>query len=52
MTLLSEQRAHWAGRSRLRGQVWDKPEAIGQLISAAPTAWLPEQVAREGHGVG
>lgn len=33
---------------RLRSQVWDKPEVIGQLMSAAPTARILEEVAREG----
>jgi hypothetical protein len=37
---------------RLRSQVWDKPEVIGQLMSAAPTARILEQVAREGQGAG
>ena len=37
---------------RLRSQVWDKPEVIGQLISASPTARILEQVAREGQGAG
>ena len=35
---------------RLRSQVWDKPEVIGELISASPTARVLEQVAREGAG--
>ena len=35
---------------RLRSQVWDKPEVIGELISATPTARVLEQVAREGAG--
>ena len=37
---------------RLRSQVWDKPEVIGQLISATPTARILEEVAREGQGPG
>ena len=37
---------------RLRSQVWDKPEVIGQLMSAAPTARIMEEVAREGQGAG
>jgi heme-degrading monooxygenase HmoA len=35
---------------RLRSEVWDKPEVIGQLMSAAPTARILEEVAREGQG--
>ena len=37
---------------RLRSQVWDKPEVVGQLMSAAPTARILEEVAREGQGAG
>jgi hypothetical protein len=37
---------------RLRSQVWDKPEVIGQLMTAAPTARILEQVAREGQAAG
>ena len=37
---------------RLRSQVWDKPEVIGQLMTAAPTARILEEVAREGQGAG
>ena len=37
---------------RLRSQVWDKPEVIGQLVSASPTARVLEEVAREGQGAG
>jgi hypothetical protein len=37
---------------RLRSQVWDKPEVIGQLMSASPTARILEEVAREGQGAG
>jgi len=37
---------------RLRSQVWDKPEVIGQLLTAAPTARILEEVAREGQGAG
>ena len=37
---------------RLRSQVWDKPEVIGQLMSAPPTARVLEEVAREGQGAG
>ena len=33
---------------RLRSPVWDKPEVIGQLMSASPTARILEEVAREG----
>ena len=35
---------------RLRREVWDKPEVIGQLMTAAPTARLLEETAREGAG--
>jgi hypothetical protein len=37
---------------RLRSQVWEKPEVIGQLMSAPPTARILEEVAREGQGAG
>lgn len=37
---------------RLRSQVWDKPEVIGQLMTAPPTAMILEEVAREGQGAG
>ena len=37
---------------KLRSQVWDKPEVIGQLMTAAPTARILEEVAREGQGAG
>ena len=37
---------------RLRSEVWDKPEVIGQLMTAAPTARILEEVAREGEGAG
>ncbi len=37
---------------KLRSQVWDKPEVIGQLMTAAPTARVLEEVAREGQGAG
>jgi len=37
---------------KLRSQVWDKPEVIGQLMTAAPTARIMEEVAREGQGAG
>lgn len=37
---------------RLRSQVWDKPEVIGQLMTAPPTARILEEVAREGQGAG
>ena len=37
---------------RLRSQVWDKPEVIGQLMSASPTAKILEEVAREGRAAG
>ena len=37
---------------RLRTQVWEKPEVIGQLMSAPPTARILEEVAREGQGAG
>jgi len=37
---------------RLRSEVWDNPEVIGQLMTAAPTARILEEVAREGEGAG
>jgi hypothetical protein len=37
---------------RLRSQVWDKPEVIGDLMTAWPTAMILEEVAREGQGAG
>jgi heme-degrading monooxygenase HmoA len=37
---------------RLRSQVWDKPEVIGQLMSSSPTARILEEVAREGQAAG
>ena len=37
---------------RLRSQVWDKPEVIGQLRAAAPSGRILEEVAREGQGAG
>jgi len=37
---------------RLRSQVWDKPEVIGDLMAAPPTARILEEVAREGQGAG
>ena len=37
---------------RLRSEVWDKPEVIGQLMSAPPTARILEETAREGQGAG
>ena len=37
---------------KLRSQVWDKPEVIGQLMTAAPAARILEEVAREGQGAG
>jgi hypothetical protein len=36
----------------LRREVWDKPEVIGQLMTASPTARILEEVAREGQGAG
>ncbi|MET1088258.1 MAG: hypothetical protein ABWY04_14255 [Arthrobacter sp.] len=35
---------------KLRSQVWDKPEVIGDLMTAPPTAAILEEVAREGQG--
>jgi len=37
---------------RLRSQVWDKPEVIGQLMSAPPTGRILEEVAHEGQAAG
>ena len=37
---------------KLRSQVWNKPEVIGQLMMAAPTARILEEVAREEQGAG
>jgi hypothetical protein len=37
---------------RLRSQVWNKPDVIGQLMSASPTAKILEEVAREGRNAG
>jgi hypothetical protein len=37
---------------RLRSQVWNKPDVIGQLMSASPTARILEEVAREGQNAG
>jgi hypothetical protein len=37
---------------RLRSQVWDKPDVIGQLMSASPTSRILEEVAREGKAAG
>ncbi|WP_314195297.1 hypothetical protein [uncultured Arthrobacter sp.] len=37
---------------RLRSQVWNKPDVIGQLMSASPTAKILEEVAREGQNAG
>ena len=37
---------------RLRSQVWDKPEVIGDLMTASPSARILEEVAREGQGAG
>jgi hypothetical protein len=36
----------------LRREVWDKPEVIGQLMTAAPSARILEETAREGQGAG
>jgi hypothetical protein len=32
--------------------VWDKPEVIGQLMTAPPSARILEETAREGQGAG
>jgi heme-degrading monooxygenase HmoA len=37
---------------RLHSQVWDKPDVIGQLMLATPTARILEEVAREGQAAG
>ena len=37
---------------KLRTQVWDKPDVIGQLMTASPTAKILEEVAREGQAAG
>jgi hypothetical protein len=37
---------------RLRSEVWDKPEVIGQLMTASPSARILEEVAREGQAAG
>ncbi|MDQ0864902.1 hypothetical protein [Arthrobacter globiformis] len=37
---------------KLRSQVWDKPDVIGQLMTASPTARILEEVAREGQAAG
>lgn len=37
---------------KLRSQVWDKPDVIGQLMTASPTAKILEEVAREGQAAG
>ena len=37
---------------RLRSDVWENPEVIGQLMTAAPTARILEETAREGQGAG
>ena len=37
---------------RLRSEVWDNPEVVGQLMTAAPTARILEETAREGQGAG
>jgi hypothetical protein len=37
---------------RLHSEVLDKPEVMGELMTAAPTARILEEVAREGQGVG
>jgi heme-degrading monooxygenase HmoA len=37
---------------RLRSDVWENPEVIGQLMAAAPTARILEETAREGQGAG
>ena len=37
---------------RLRSDVWDNPDVIGQLMTAAPTARILEETAREGQGAG
>ena len=37
---------------KLRSEVWDKPDVMGQLMSAPPTARILEEVAREGQAAG
>jgi hypothetical protein len=37
---------------KLRSDVWDNPEVIGQLMTAAPSARILEETAREGQGAG
>lgn len=37
---------------KLRSDVWDNPELIGQLMTAAPSARILEETAREGQGAG
>jgi hypothetical protein len=37
---------------RLRSEVWDKPEVIGQLMTAPPSARILEETAREGQSAG
>jgi hypothetical protein len=37
---------------KLRSEVWDKPDVMGQLMSASPTARILEEVAREGQAAG
>ena len=37
---------------KLRSQVWDKPEVIGQLMTAAPTARILEESSPRGPGRG
>jgi hypothetical protein len=36
----------------LRRDVWDNPDVIGQLMTAAPSARILEETAREGQGAG
>ena len=37
---------------RLRRDVWDNPDVIGQLMSASPTARILEETGREGQAAG
>jgi hypothetical protein len=37
---------------RLRSQVLDKPEVMGELMTAPPTVRILEEVAREGQATG
>jgi heme-degrading monooxygenase HmoA len=37
---------------RLRSDVWDNPDVIGQLMSASPTARILEETGREGQAAG